>query len=346
MPHAAANAQAIGEVACVDYHTAGEPFRIVTSSGLALEGNTVADRRLRAIADPQVNAVRRLLCHEPRGHADMYGCFPVPADDDGASLGVLFWHKDGFSTACGHGTIALGVWASESGRVASDPDGETEIRIDVPSGRVSARVRCAGGAVRSVVFRNVPSFLIAPGVDVSTPRGPIRAALSFGGAIYATVRAESLGLAVTPDRLGDLITIGREIKRDIENRGLAQHPTDPRLSGLYGTIFYDDMGSPGGAHHQRNVTIFADGEVDRSPCGSGTAARVAQLVAEGQLALGQEFVHESIIGTQFRARAVQRIEMDGIPAVVPEVEGMAFRTGEHRFVLDANDPLGPGFVLR
>ena len=341
-----APAEAIGAVTCVEYHTAGEPFRIVTSPELTLAGETVAERRLDAIADPGVNAIRRLLCHEPRGHADMYGCFPVPPDDADASLGVLFWHKDGFSTACGHGTIALGVWAAESGLVETDPEGESDIWIDVPSGRVTARVRRVRGAIRSVIFRSVPSYVIATDVEVPTSRGSARATLSFGGAIYATVCAETLGLSITPDRLGDLITAGREIKRDIERRELAQHPSDPRLSGLYGTIFYDDLGSPDGTLHQRNVAIFADGEVDRSPCGSGTAARVAQLVAERRLASGDEFVHSSVIGTQFRARAIEHTEVDGIPAIIPEVEGMAYRTGDHRFVLDPNDPLGPGFVLR
>ena len=333
-------------VTCVDYHTAGEPFRIVTSPELTLAGQTVADRRLDAIADSGVNAIRRLLCHEPRGHADMYGCFPVPPDDAGANLGVLFWHKDGFSTACGHGTIALGVWAAESGLVETDPDGESDVWIDVPSGRVTARVRRAGGAIRSVIFRSVPSYVIAPDIDVPTSRGIARATLSFGGAIYAAVCAQTLGLSVTPDRLADLIRTGREIKRDIERRDLARHPSDPRLSGLYGTIFYDDLGSPDGTLHQRNVAIFADGEVDRSPCGSGTAARAAQLVAEGRLACGETFVHSSVIGTRFRARAIERTEVDGIAAIIPEVEGMAYRTGDHRFVLDPDDPLGPGFVLR
>lgn len=341
-----APAGAFGVVRCVEYHTAGEPFRIVTSPEFTLAGETVAERRLDAIADPGVNAIRRLLCHEPRGHADMYGCFLVPPDDAGASLGVLFWHKDGFSTACGHGTIALGVWAAESGLVETDPQGESDICIDVPSGRVTARVRRVRGAIRSVIFRSVPSYVIATDVDVPTSWGIARAALSFGGAIYATVCAATLGLSVTPDRLGDLIAAGREIKRDIERRELAQHPSDPRLSGLYGTIFYDDLGSPDGILHQRNVAIFADGEVDRSPCGSGTAARVAQLVAERRLASGDDLVHSSVIGTQFRARAVEHTEVDGIPAVIPEVEGMAYRTGDHRFVLDPDDPLGPGFVLR
>jgi proline racemase len=338
--------QALQNVTCVEYHTAGEPFRIVTSPMLSLPGASVSERRLTAINDPGVNVIRRLLCHEPRGHADMYGCFQVPPDDDGARLGVLFWHKDGFSTACGHGTIALGVWATESGLVHTEPDGETEIPIDVPSGRVTARVQRVGGSIRSVIFRNIASYVLARDLDVPTSRGTAHATLAFGGAIYATVAAGDLGLSVLPDQLGALIATGREIKRHIESRGLAIHPKDSRLSGLYGTIFYSDVGQDAGRLHQRNITIFADGEVDRSPCGSGTAARIAQLVDEGRLAPGDELLHSSVIGTQFTARAVERTEVAGIPAVIPEVEGMAYRTGEHRFVLDPDDPLGPGFVLR
>lgn len=186
-----APAEATGAVSCVEYHTAGEPFRIVPSPELTLAGETVADRRLDAIANPAVNAIRRLLCHEPRGHADMYGCFVVPPDDAGASLGVLFWHKDGFSTACGHGTIALGVWVAESGLVETDPQGESDIRIDVPSGRVTARVRRERGAIRSVVFRSVPSYVIAPDVEVPTSRGTAGNTVVRRGDLRSRLRADA-----------------------------------------------------------------------------------------------------------------------------------------------------------
>jgi proline racemase len=331
---------------CVDYHTAGEPFRIVTSAIPGLSGDTVAERRISAQQHVGLDAIRRLLCHEPRGHADMYGCFQVQPDDEEADLGVLFWHKDGYSTACGHGTIALGVWAVESGLVPASPSGSTNVVVDVPSGRVIARVQCAQGVVQSVAFRNVPSFVVARDVAVATSRGTVLVTLAYAGAIYATVAASALGLSVVRDELNALITLGREIKRQVDEAGLAAHPDDARLSGLYGTIFYDDLGEEGGCLRQRNVTVFADGEVDRSPCGSGTCARIAELVAEGRLGIGDEFLHESIIGTSFRARAVERLEHGDRTAVIPEVEGMAYRTGEHQFVLDPADPLGTGFVLR
>jgi proline racemase/trans-L-3-hydroxyproline dehydratase len=322
------------ELVCTDYHTAGEPFRIVTSGAPEIPGATVRDRRDRAAADQSIDAVRKLLCHEPRGHADMYGCFLVPPDDAGADFGVLFWHKDGYSTACGHGTIALGAWAVQSGRVKAPADGETDVTIDVPSGRVVARVRSQAGVVESVTFRNVPAFVVARGVHAAG----VSVDVAYGGAMYASVPAAGFGLRVVPEDLAELITAGREVKLALQGSEVARHPTDDRLSGIYGTILYEQIANL----HQRNVTIFADGEVDRSPCGSGTSARCALLADDGSLQAGQVFHHDSIIGTTFAARVVGSAEA----GVITEVEGMAYRTGDHRFVLDPRDPLGTGFVLR
>src|SRR5688500_8872451 len=207
---------AAAEIVTTDYHTAGEPFRIVVEGAPALPGDSVRDRRARAQQSGDVDFVRALLCNEPRGHADMYGCFLVPPDDAGADLGVLFWHKDGFSTACGHGTIALGAWAVESGRVAADPAGITEVTIDVPSGRVVAAVRCSGGQVESVAFRNVPAYVIDDSVRVETYRGSAVVGVAYGGAIYASVAARDLGLAVTAEHYSELIAVGRAVKRALE----------------------------------------------------------------------------------------------------------------------------------
>ena len=334
------------EVSTTDYHTAGEPFRIVTGGAPEIPGATVAERREHARSSSAVEAVRRLLCHEPRGHADMYGGFLVPPDDDGARLGVLFWHKDGFSTACGHGTIALAAWAVESGLVAADPDGETELAIDVPSGRVGARVRCEAGAVASVVFRNVPAYVLARGVPVETSHGTLEVDVAYGGAIYASLPAAAAGLNVTPRHLDALTALGREVKWALDATEVARHPSDDRLSGVYGTVLYDELPGTAGGPRQRNVAVFADGEVDRSPCGSGTCARAALLAAEGRLGTGTALTHDSIVGTSFRAHVAGTVRAEGRDAVVCEVEGSAFRTGEHRFVLDPRDPLGTGFVLR
>ena len=317
-----------------DYHTAGEPFRIVVSDIGEIAGANVRERRETAAATERIDRVRRLLCHEPRGHADMYGCFVVPPDDEGAEFGVLFWHKDGYSTACGHGTIALGAWAVESGRVAAPTDGQVDVVIDVPSGRVTARVRCAGGAVGEVAFVNVPASVTARGVDA----GEVKADVAWGGAFYAFVPAAAFGLRVTPVDLPALVVAGRAVKAALDDAPVSRHPHDDRLSGIYGTVLTERVGP----RHHRNVAIFADGEVDRSPTGSATSARTALLLADGEIGIGDTWRNDSIAGTTFTARAIG----DVAEGVLTEVSGTAFRTGEHRFVLDPRDTLGTGFVLR
>ncbi|MFT3661696.1 MAG: proline racemase family protein [Gordonia sp. (in: high G+C Gram-positive bacteria)] len=333
-------------VSAVDYHTGGEPFRIVVDVP-EIVGTTVAARRITAIDDPAVDGLRRLLCFEPRGHADMYGGFLVPPDDDGAHFGVLFWHKDGFSTACGHGTIALGAWAVSTGRVPADPSGVTDVVIDVPSGRVTARVHSDAGRVSAVEFVNVPSYVLHRDVPVDTSRGPVEADVTYGGALYAQVDARTLGLEVVPGDLDALIALGREVKAALTGTRYAEHPSDRRLSGIYGTVFYTDDGfGDDGNPRQRNVTIFADGQVDRSPCGSGTSARVATLAARGALDADHELIHRSIVDSVFRARIAEAGTTEGHPSVTPVVVGTAYQTGEHVFTVDPDDDLVPGFVLR
>jgi len=333
------------EVGTTDYHTAGEPFRIVVSGGPEIAGASILDRRATAQASSEIDAYRRLLVQEPRGHADMYGCFLVPPNDDGAHLGVLFWHKDGYSTACGHGTIALGAWAVDTGRVRCDPDGVADVVIDAPSGRVTARVTRAAGKVVRVAFRNVDAYVLARGLTVSTSRGPVVADLSYGGASYASVSAESVGLSVSRPHYAELRSIGREVKWALNDSPWAVHPSEPRLSGVYGTILYDDLGDTDEGPHQRNITVFADGEVDRSPCGSGTSARLALLATDGRIRPGQTLVHDSVIGSRFLGRVLDA-GGPGRLGIPTEVEGMAYKTAESVFTLDPDDPLGTGFLLQ
>lgn len=343
-----------GPFETVDWHVGGEPFRIVARSPEAVTGDgvTVAERRILAMASEEARWTRALLCSEPRGHADMYGGFLVPPDDAGAHLGVLFWHKDGFSTACGHGTIALGAWAVASGLVPAPADGVTEVVVDVPSGRVTAGARTRGGLIEDVTFTNVPSHVHARGVPVATSRGAVTVDIAFGGAMYAVLPAESAGLRVRPEDVPRLIGVGREIRDALDAAGAAGHPGDSRLSGIYGTVFTEDVRPavplPGGGRrlHQRNVTVFADGEVDRSPCGSGTSARLALLAGTGEMRPGDELLHESVVGSVFRARIARRTTVHGVPAVVPEVTGTAHAIGSCRFTVDPRDSLLPGFVLR
>lgn len=312
----------------VDYHTAGEPFRIVTGGVPGLRGRTVLDQRRYAMRE--LDEVRRLLVHEPRGHADMYGCF-LGEPEPGGDLGAVFFHSHGFSTACGHGTIALVTWALESGRLAGlEAGGERGVAVDVPSGRLHATAVLGRGDVTSVRFENVPAFVEARGV----PAGGLEVDLAFGGAFYAIAEAPG---GVTPSRLPELVAHARRVRDDLNRRCPPVHPLEPELRDVYGVIWTEG---------DANVTVFGDGEVDRSPCGSGTSARLALLDASGALPRGAVLTHRGILGTSFRSRVVGAAEVAGRPAVVTEIEGSAHLTGRHEFVLEPGDPLGAGFLLR
>jgi proline racemase len=320
------------EIRTVDYHTAGEPFRIVVGGVDPVQGATILDKRRDA--HERLDHVRRLLVHEPRGHADMYGCHVVAPNDDGADLGVVFFHNAGYSTACGHGTIALVTWALDDG-VVERTEGENHVVVDVPSGRIETWALVENGRVRSVRFRNVPSYVHASGLEI----GEHEVEIAFGGAFYASVEEH-----VHPEEVPRLIELGRELKRSVEEWQDVVHPREPELRDVYGVIFWQHEGDD--PLTQRNVTVFADGEVDRSPCGSGTSARLAILDRSGQLRRGEELRHLSVVGTEFRGRVVGETEVAGLPAVVTEVEGSAYRTGEHVFTVDPDDPLAEGFLLR
>lgn len=306
-------------VRTVDYHTAGEPFRIVVDGVEPIPGATMLAKR-RYCAE-RLEHVRRLLVLEPRGHADMYGGFPTEPCREGSDLGVVFFHNAGYSTACGHGTIALATWAVASGR-ARGP----ELRIDVPSGTLEVEVRG-----RRVAFRNVPAFVALRGVEAAG----LQADVSYGGAFYASVESP---VPVEPERLPELIALGREVKREIEARHELVHPDEPDIRDVYGVIFFRREGE----RVQRNVTVFADGEVDRSPCGSGTSARLALLDADGELPRGETLTHLSIVGTAFEGRVVGEVE----GGLVTEIAGSASLTGRHEFVLEDDDELPDGFLLR
>jgi proline racemase len=252
----------------------------------------------------------------------------------GRVYGVVFFHNAGYSTACGHGTIALVTWALDTGVVVRR-EGENRVVVDVPSGRLETWAAVEDGRVRSVRFRNVPSFVWAEGLDAA---GRV-VDVAFGGAFYA-----SLEERVDPRELSRLIELGRAIKAELEAAHDVVHPLEPELRDVYGVIFWQEEGAA--PLVQRNVTVFADGEVDRSPCGSGTSARLALLHAQGRLARGAGLRHLSIVGSEFAGRVVGETEVAGRPAVVTEVEGSAYRTGRAEFELDPADPLGEGFLLR
>lgn len=328
-------------ITTVDAHTAGEPFRVITGGYPELPGETILARR--RYARSQLDHLRSALMWEPRGHADMYGCIVTPPVSAEADIGVLFMHNEGYSTMCGHGIIGIAKVALETGLLPMR-EPETTIRIDTPAGLVTAYAEVVGGQVTKVRFRNVPSFVVALDEVVQVPGlGQVRYDLAFGGAFYAYVQAADVGLLCTAGHFRRFIELGLAIKRAVMSSRPISHPFEEDLSFLYGTIF---VGPPveAGAH-SRNVCVFAEGEVDRCPTGTGVSGRLAIHHARGEIR-DEPMVVESIIGSRFGGRIVEETTYGPYAAVVPEIEGTAHITGRHEFLIDPQDPLKDGFILR
>jgi trans-L-3-hydroxyproline dehydratase len=329
-------------ITTIDVHVAGEPLRVITGGFPELPGKTILEKRRAARA--QYDDLRRALMWEPRGHADMYGCLLLPPTTPEADLGVLFLHNEGYSTMCGHGVIGLVTAVLQNG-ILRKAEPETLVRLDTPSGLVTARASVENGRVRSVVFTNVPSFVAALDQVVEVPGvGSVRYDLAFGGAFYVFCRAADLGVELQPAEARHLIALGTHIKDAIASSRSLHHPVEPELAYLYGTIFVGPSQTPGA--HSRQACVFADGALDRSPTGTGVSARLALLHARGELEVGQPYVVESLLGTCFTGRTLERMVYAGVPAVIPEVEGCAYVTGRHEFLIDPEDPLRSGFLLR
>ena len=330
------------KITTIDAHTEGEPFRVITGGFPELPGENILVRR--RYAKRNLDHLRTALMWEPRGHADMYGCIVTPPVTPEADIGVLFMHNEGFSTMCGHGIIGITTVALETDLLPMTSP-ETTIKIDTPAGLVTAHARVDEGHVQSVYFHNVPSFVLVLDETVDVPGlGKVRYDIAFGGAFYAFVQAEEVGVTCTPADFRSLIEKGMAIKRSIMASRPIPHPFEEDLSFLYGTIF---IGLPlAEGVHSRNVCIFAEGEVDRCPTGTGVSARLAIHHARGEIALNQPIVIESIICSRFTGRVVQTTTFGPHPAIIPEVEGTAHITGRHEFLIDPSDPLREGFVLR
>ena len=325
----------------IDMHTGGEPLRVILDGFPEIQGESVLD--CRHYIRNNLDHLRTALMFEPRGHADMYGVVVTPSTV--ADFGVVFMHNEGYSTMCGHATIAIAKLAVEAGWVKmAEP--ETEILIEAPCGIITAYVEVQGGKVDSVRFLNVTSFVVALDETVEVPGlGKITYDLAYGGAYYAFVDAEALAIPCTPEHYQELIEQGMAIKRAVQQQNTKiNHPTEADLGFLYGTIF---IGGPVTAGvDSRNVCIFAEGAVDRSPTGSGVSARLAIHHQRGEVGVGETMIIESILGTTFNCKISKLVKYEGLEAIVPEVQGTAFITGKNEFVIDPKDPLKTGFVLR
>lgn len=326
----------------IDAHAAGEPLRIVTGGVPSIPGSTILEKR-RWVRE-HLDDVRRALMWEPRGHADMYGCYLTPPVTPDADIGVIFMHNEGYSDMCGHGIIALTTVVVAQGMVPRRQP-ETRVGVDTPAGFVEAFVAWDGRRVGQVRFTNVPSFLAYRDLTVTTSTaGTVRVDVAFGGAFYAYLDAAEAGLTLHGDPLQRFQQVGDEIKHAVMEAVDVVHPLEPELRGIYGTIF---AGPPTREDaDQANVCVFADRQVDRSPTGTGTAGRVAQLVARGSLGIGEVLANESIAGTLFTGRALRAIPIGPFEGVVPEIGGRASIVGTNTWWVDPEDVVGGGFLLR
>lgn len=331
------------QIKTIDMHTGGEPLRIIVDGYPEIPGGSVLEKR-RYLKE-HLDHLRKLLMHEPRGHADMYGCLIVEANDREADFGVIFLHNEGYSTMCGHAIIAISKLAVHQQWVKIEQP-ETRILIDAPCGRITAFAKVKSGSVESVRFHCVPSFVLGLDEKIEVPGlGKIQFDLAFGGAFYAYVQASSIGLALNQNNYPAIIERGRQIKQSLLKANWpVRHPFEKELSFLYGVIFIDDSSNVG--IHSRNVCVFADGEVDRCPTGSGVSGRIAIHHARGDISLEDSILIESITGSIFRGRVVKTLDYGKYSAVIPEVEGRASITGQHHFVLDPKDIFPEGFFLR
>ena len=342
MPHPRTPASRGLTIETIEAHAAGEPLRIVVGGFPALRGRTILDKRRNARL--HFDHLRMALMGEPRGHADMYGAIITGPERGDSDLGVLFLHNEGFSTMCGHGIIALTTAVFETG-IVEPQSTRPVLRIDTPAGLVVATARMSRGRVVEVTFRNVPSFVFAHDQEVGIAGlGRIKYDIAFGGAFYAFCRAEDLGLRLVPGQVRAIVDAGVRIKEAVSLSLPPRHPESKDLSFLYGTIFVGPPADP--AHHSRHVCVFADGEVDRSPTGTGVSARAALLHFRDEAGLGREFAVESILGTVFKGRAVETAGVGAFPAVIPEVTGSAHIVGLAKWRIDPSDPLRNGFFLR
>jgi proline racemase len=329
-------------ITTLDAHTAGEPLRLITSGLPDIPGSNILEKR--RYLRQNLDHLRTSLMFEPRGHADMYGAIITQPQTEHADFGVIFLHNQGYSSMCGHAIIALATIVLDTGFIEK-PGDHPVIKIDAPAGLITATAHRQNGKVKNVSFLNVPSFVYKLDQTVEVPGiGPVKYDVAFGGAFYAFCDAQQLKITLQPPYYHQLIDWGRRIKNAVMQNLEIKHPFEDDLSFLYGTIFIGPPADP--AHHSRNVCIFADGQLDRSPTGTGLSARAALHHAQGELALDEPFTVESILNTTFTGRAVETTTFGPYPAVIPEITGSASITGSNQFFFDPDDPLKNGFLLR
>jgi proline racemase len=330
-------------LAVVDMHTGGEPVRIVTGGYPPIPKGTILEKR--AFVRDNLDHLRKMLIFEPRGHYDMYGALLVEPDLPGADIAVLFMHNEGYSTMCGHAVIALGRYAVDQGLVAAR-EPVTTVNIECPCGLVVASVEVSDGRAGAVSFESVPAFLFACDRSVELEGyGRIVFDIAYGGAFYALADCRQVGLEFGRDRVREFVDAASALTERLKTTFPLAHPDHDELAFLYGTILTDGGDGFGGVP-TRNICVFAEAEVDRSPTGSGVTARLAAMHAKGQLPLGEERLFESVVGSRFSGSVARTTKAGEYDAVIARVRGRAFYTGKSEYWLEEGDELGQGFLVR
>lgn len=328
-------------ISTIDTHTAGEPTRTIIGGLPYIPGKTMSDKML--YLRTHMDSLRTMLMYEPRGNEVMSGAILTQPCNAKADIGVIYIEVGGYLPMCGHDTIGCCTAMIETGIVTVE-EPVTTIRLDTPAGLVVATVTVDNLIAKSVTFKNIPSFLYKSDIDVEVPGyGQVTLDIAYGGNFYALVEARKLGLSIVPERAGELVRAGVSIRKAVNSQLRVKHPERSFIEGLTHVEFYGPPTRP--EAHVKNAVVIPPGSIDRSPCGTGTSAKLATMYAKGEWRMGQEFVHESIIGTVFRARIAEEARVGNIPAVVPEITGSAYVTGIHQFVVDPDDPLKQGFLL-
>ena len=328
-------------ISTIDSHTAGERTRMITGGVQNIPGSSMAEKKSYFIE--HLDSVRKVLTLEPRGDAELIGAVLTTPVNEGSDLGVMFFDSLGFEGMCGHGTIGIVTTLIETGQI-TPVHPFTEVRLDTVTGTVEARAKVDHeGNVSEVTIRNVPSFVYMQDAQVDFDGGKVLTDIVYGGNFFAILPVERLGMELVPSNVGKLVERGIAFRDAAREQLEISHPTESDINPLHGVEMYVDNPSPG--VHARNIMTFAQHSFDRSPCGTGTSARLALLHAQGRLGVGEEFIHESILGTVFRSRIVEESRVDGYPAIIPEVTGSAYLTGSHQFYIDSRDPLKEGFLL-
>ena len=328
-------------ITAIDTHTEGNPERVVTGGIPRIPGKTMLEKS--KYARDNLDDLRSLLVHEPRGHSNMYAALLVPPTAEEADIGVLYLEPGGYVTMCGHGTIAVCTVLIETGIIeAREP--ETDIALDTPAGLVRARITVKDGRAEAVTLRNVPSFLYKKDIELEVSGvGLLKMDIAYGGNFYAIVEVERVGLELKTENINQLISVGTQIWQTVNERVEIHHPLEPQID----CINYVEFCAP--ATHPKatlkNAVVVPPAGMDRSPCGTGTCAKMATLYSKGELGLKEKFVHESIIGTLFYGELLAETKVGPYVAVVPTIRGSAYITGIHQFLVDPNDPFPEGFHL-